>query len=129
LFLHHKRGELVRAEAFFNRGLQFCLPNLNINIMSTTERESSSKHKSQSSKFKQREGFDAKNTSSPKSLNHSPFTPKSGHISHISPTAAAGVKKAPPPPVPTHAPKKSSGVKLKHIIRFILSFAHFLTKV
>jgi hypothetical protein len=27
VFLRHKRGELVRAESFFIRALQICLPN------------------------------------------------------------------------------------------------------
>ena len=31
LFLHQKKGELARAEAFFNRGLQVCLPGFYLN--------------------------------------------------------------------------------------------------
>ena len=35
MFLHQKKGELLRAEAFFNRGLQICLPGIQLKSTST----------------------------------------------------------------------------------------------
>lgn len=39
VFLHKKRGELARAEAFFSRALQICLPGLHSNMQSPSKKK------------------------------------------------------------------------------------------
>jgi tetratricopeptide (TPR) repeat protein len=40
VFLQQKKGELSRAEAFFNRALQTCLPNLHLHLSTPQKRKS-----------------------------------------------------------------------------------------
>lgn len=78
-FLHQKKGELARAEAFFNRGLQVCLPGLCL-----------------------------KGTGSANS------TPQSNRKTPHNMSFATD--------------STMQGNKVKHIIKFILSYAHFMSK-
>ncbi len=39
LFLHRKKGEVARAEAFFGRALQICLPSLHSNLVSPSKKK------------------------------------------------------------------------------------------
>lgn len=79
VFLHQKKGELARAEAFFNRGLQVCLPGV---VLKT--------------------GGSATNT------------PQSGKksVTQMSFTTDGTMQ----------------GSRVKHIVKFILSYAQFLSK-
>jgi Tfp pilus assembly protein PilF len=52
VFLHHKKGELTRAEAFFNRALQLCLPGLHFQLQSP-------------SRLKQANSYEEKSTPQP----------------------------------------------------------------
>jgi Tfp pilus assembly protein PilF len=77
IFLHQKKGELARAEAFFNRGLQICLPGLSLRGSANNTPKSTAKSQSGLS-F----GTDA----------------------------------------------TMQGNKVSHIVRFVMSYAHFMSK-
>jgi tetratricopeptide (TPR) repeat protein len=81
MFLHQKKGELARAEAFFNRGLQVCLPGLSLRTSATN-------------------------------------TPTAEHKKDK--MAQSGVSFG------TDA--SMQGNKITHIVRFIMSYAHFMNK-
>lgn len=78
-FLHQKKGELARAEAFFNRGLQVCLPGLSLR--------------------------------GPNSAHSTPQSSKKAQSTMSFATDST-----------------MQGNKVTHIIKFILSYAHFMSK-
>ena len=93
IFLNHKRGELLRAEAFFNRGLQICLPGMNIkSSMNSPIYDIILKQSDQKQDLKL-------SSSIYKSIIYD-SNPSINNKNH----------------------------KIKHIIRFILSYANFLNK-
>lgn len=101
IFLNHKRGELLRAEAFFNRGLQICLPGISIkNSMSSPIYNIILKKTPQETPQEYTEDGRKLNSISYNSIIYDSNPSINNNKNH----------------------------KINHIIRFILSYANFLNK-
>eukprot|EP01038_Epipyxis_sp_PR26KG_P011741 gene11741-15711_t len=106
IFLHHKKGELARAEAFFNRALQICLPDFIICSQSNSPQAANSNlFKESNADYNERElKEDAEKENNSNKNNNLGLSIKS-NISEPS----------------------GQGFKVRHIILLLKSYAKFLT--
>ncbi len=111
LFLHKKKGEITRAEGFFSRGLQICLPGFVIDRESEGRRTDEKKCIT----FAHNPIDRNKPISSSKSTLINSIG--SGHVVSAS---------TPPPPLPTTTGGVVDRLTTNRVVRFVMGFAQFL---
>mmetsp|Transcript_4543 Transcript_4543/g.4684 ORF Transcript_4543/g.4684 Transcript_4543/m.4684 type:complete len:551 (+) Transcript_4543:139-1791(+) len=134
VFLHRKKGELGRAEAFFGRGLQLCVPNLFNAISCKSKRKIRSLSDmlavDQDAASKDAAALAHGDKNEIKSNNDQDLNvlesiisnkSKNGEVLNTTPNRGPGSD-------PSGDPETGSRIKTKDVITLLLKFAGFLTR-